>query len=128
MKVLIDHKGLEYFMTTKKLTPRQARWAKFLSEYNFIISYQSGKKNEKVDALTRKLNKRSINKKDKRLEHCIQTLLAPERFKHVVNLEPIKVKSDSLNRDITSFVNPAELHTELHGEDSTLPEEIQSAN
>ena len=69
MKVLTDHKGLEYFMTTKKLTPRQARWAEFLSEYNFIISYQSGKKNNKADALTWKTNKRPVDDDDKRLEH-----------------------------------------------------------
>ena len=37
VKVLTDHKGLEYFMTTKKLTPRQARWAEFLSEFNFVV-------------------------------------------------------------------------------------------
>lgn len=30
VQVLTDHKGLEYFMTTKKLTPRQARWAEFM--------------------------------------------------------------------------------------------------
>ena len=69
MKVLTDYKGLEYFMTTKKLTPRQARWAEFLSEYNFIISYQSGKKNEKADALTRKPNERPINEDNEKLEH-----------------------------------------------------------
>ena len=57
VKVLTDHKGLEYFMTTKKLTPRQARWAKFLSEFNFVVTYQSGKKNNKADALTKKPNK-----------------------------------------------------------------------
>ena len=48
----MDHERLEYFMTTKKLTPRQANWAKFLSEYNFIISYQNDKKNNKADVLT----------------------------------------------------------------------------
>ena len=57
VKVLIDHKGLEYFMTTKKLTPRQVRWAEFLLEFNFVISYQSGKKNNKANTLTRKPNK-----------------------------------------------------------------------
>ena len=31
VKVLTDHKSLEYFMTTKTLTRRQARWAEFLS-------------------------------------------------------------------------------------------------
>ena len=123
VKVLTDHKGLEYFMTTKKLTPRQARWAKFLSEYNFIISYQSGKKNEKANALTRKPNEQPINEDNERLEHRMQTLLPPERFKHVVNLKPIEVKSDSPNEDITSAVDPAELQ-----EPSTPPEEIKDAN
>ena len=65
VKVLMDHKELEYFMTTKKLTPRQAKLTEFLSEYNFIISYQSGKKNEKTDALTRKPNERLVNTSDK---------------------------------------------------------------
>ena len=113
VKVLTDHKGLEYFMTTKKLTPRQARWAEFLSEYNFIISYQSGKKNEKADALTRKPNEQPINKNDERLEHRMQTLLPPERFEHVVNLEPIEVENGSSpNENIASAADPAEPHCE----------------
>ncbi|KAH9269394.1 hypothetical protein BASA83_008624 [Batrachochytrium salamandrivorans] len=33
--VLCDHKNLEYFMSTKKLTRRQARWSLELSEYTF---------------------------------------------------------------------------------------------
>ena len=64
MRVLTDHKGLEYFMTTKKLTPRQARWVEFLSEFNFKVTYQTGKKNDKADALTRKPNERPIIDKD----------------------------------------------------------------
>ena len=56
-------------MSTKKLTPRQAKWAEFLSEYNFIISYQSGKKNDKADAFTCKLNKCPVNDNDKKLTH-----------------------------------------------------------
>ena len=65
MKVLTNHKSLEYFMTTKKLTPRQIKWAKFLSEFNFVISYQSGKKNNKANALTQKLNKRPTEYENK---------------------------------------------------------------
>ena len=30
-QILTDHQSLEYFMTTKKLNARQARWAEFLS-------------------------------------------------------------------------------------------------
>jgi hypothetical protein len=43
-------------MTTKQLTARQARWAEFLSEYNFQIMYRTGKSNTKADALTRRNN------------------------------------------------------------------------
>ena len=87
VKVLTDHKGLEYFMTTKKLTPRQAKWAEFLSEFNFKVTYQTGKKNDKADALTRKPNERPANEKDKRQEHGMQVLLPPERME----LQLIKV-------------------------------------
>jgi transposase InsO family protein len=54
IKVYTDHKALEYFMTTKQLTGRQARWAEALSEYYFMIMYRAGKQNGKADALTRR--------------------------------------------------------------------------
>jgi len=50
-----DHRALEYFMTTKKLSARQARWAEFLSRYHFELRYRPGKSNERADALSRKL-------------------------------------------------------------------------
>ena len=87
VKVLTDHKSLEYFMTTKKLTPRQARWAEFLSEFNFKVTYQTEKKNDKADALTREPNERPANEEDERQEHRMQVLLPPER----VELQPIEV-------------------------------------
>ena len=124
--MLTDHKRLKYFITTKELTPRQAKWAEFLSKYNFVISHQSGKKNKKADALTRKPNKQSINEDNERLEHCMQTLLLPKRFKHwikhVVTLEPINV-GNSPNRDITSVVDPAEPQ-----DLSALPEKTKDTN
>ena len=51
-QIYTDHKALEYFMTTKQLTGRQAWWAEALSEYYFTIMYWSGKQNTKADALT----------------------------------------------------------------------------
>ena len=54
VKIYTDHKALEYFMTTKQLNSRQARWAEALSEYYFLIMYRSGKQNGKADALTRR--------------------------------------------------------------------------
>ena len=87
VKMLIDHKSLKYFITTKKLTPRQAKWAEFLFKFNFIVSYQTGKKNNKADALTRKLKRRLINNKNEWQEHRMQTLLPSE----CVKMHSIKV-------------------------------------
>ena len=54
IKVYTDHKALEYFMTTKQLNSRQARWAELLAEYSFMIMYRPGKDNTKADILSRR--------------------------------------------------------------------------
>ena len=53
-------------MTTKKITRRQARWAEFLSEFNFVITYRTGKQIEKADALTRRPNDKPQDDEDER--------------------------------------------------------------
>ena len=52
--ILTDHKNLEYFMTSKLLNRRQARWVEFLSQFNFKITYRPGKQGGKPDALIRR--------------------------------------------------------------------------
>ena len=54
IQIYTDHRALEYFMTTKALTARQARWAEALASYCFTIQYRPGKENGKADALTRR--------------------------------------------------------------------------
>ena len=54
IQVLSYYKNLEYFMTSKLLNRRQARWAEFLSRFNFKITYRPGKQGGKPDALTRR--------------------------------------------------------------------------
>ena len=62
---------------------------------------------------------------DKQLKYCMQMLLPPEHFEHVVNLQPIEVEDENLpNDNITSAVDPVK----PHAEGSTLPEEIQITN
>ena len=80
IKIFTDHKNLEYFMTTKELTRRQARWAEKLSEFNFKILYQSGAKNHKADALTRMPGYRPDSDEDDRKKHQRQTLITPDRL------------------------------------------------
>jgi len=50
--VLLDHKNLEYFATTKQLTHRQVRWSEYLSGFNYLIWYHAGRLGTKPDALT----------------------------------------------------------------------------
>jgi len=51
--VVMDHKNLEYFSTTKILTCRQARWSEYLSQFNLVIRFRPGRLGTKPDALTR---------------------------------------------------------------------------
>ncbi|MBW0575610.1 hypothetical protein O181_115325 [Austropuccinia psidii MF-1] len=41
-EVLTDHSSLQYFMSSKVLSRFQARWAEFLSEFHFSITYCPG--------------------------------------------------------------------------------------
>jgi len=52
--VIMDHKNLEYFSTTKILTWRQARWSEYLSQFNLVIRFRPGHLGTKPDALTRR--------------------------------------------------------------------------
>src|SRR5258707_7753553 len=52
--MVMDHKNLEYFTTTKKLTRQQARWSEFLSQFNLSIHFQPGRLGAKPDALTQR--------------------------------------------------------------------------
>ena len=75
IKVITDYKSLEYFITTKKLTKHQACKAKFLSSFNFVISYTLGKKNQKADLLTRCLNNLLSSENNNYRQHQLETFL-----------------------------------------------------
>jgi hypothetical protein len=79
VKVITDHKNLEYFTTTKLLNRRQARWSEFLSRFNFKIVYRPGKQGGKPDALTRR-SEDLPKEGDERLQHQSQTVLKRENF------------------------------------------------
>ena len=53
-EVWTDHKNLEYFMSNQKLNRRQARWALYLSRFNFVLKHISGSKMGKADGLSRR--------------------------------------------------------------------------
>jgi len=52
-KIWTDHKNLEYFMT---INCRQARWALYLSGFDFLLKHIPGSKMGKADRLSRRSN------------------------------------------------------------------------
>jgi RNase H-like domain found in reverse transcriptase len=50
--VVMDHKNLEYFCTTRILSRRRAWWSTFLSGFNMVIRFRPGCLGTKSDALT----------------------------------------------------------------------------
>ena len=55
-KIWMDHKNLEYFMKVQKLNRRQARWALYLSRFDFTLKHVVGTKMGKVDGLSRRVD------------------------------------------------------------------------
>jgi len=53
-EIWTDHKNLEYFMKAQKLNRRQARWALYLSRFDFVLEHVPGSKMGKADSLSRK--------------------------------------------------------------------------
>lgn len=74
VKIITDHKNLEYFMSTKLLNQHQVCWSEYLSQFCFKICYRPGKQGTKSDALTRRSENLS-KEGDKRLHHQSQTVL-----------------------------------------------------
>src|SRR5260370_19456094 len=50
--MVTNHKNLEYFTTTKKLTQRQVHWLEYLSQFNAKICFQPGMLETEPDTLT----------------------------------------------------------------------------
>ncbi|KAE8656709.1 hypothetical protein F3Y22_tig00116997pilonHSYRG00207 [Hibiscus syriacus] len=54
--VFTDNIANSYFLTHKKLSPKQARWQEFLAEFDFSFEHKSGKVKFVADALSRRYN------------------------------------------------------------------------
>ena len=122
VKVLTDHRNLEHFMTTKQLNRRQARWAKFLSEFNFKISYRPGKEGEKSDTLTKLAQDKPKGVDDSRQQHQFQTLLKVEHldddFRKVFALifcanTTADAEADNVNDEVDELADEVDVDSEV---------------
>ena len=53
IRVVTDHKALEFFKTQRRLNSRQSRWMEFLARFDYDITYIKGETNLVADALSR---------------------------------------------------------------------------
>ena len=98
VQVFSDHKTLEYFMKTKTLTRRQARWALFLSEFSFVIHYKKGSANIVADALSRR-HDYTLTEQDKAFQTT--SLLSPAHFAQLRTMTTLAVQLMSKIRTAT---------------------------
>ena len=89
--VISDHKNLQTFMKSKMLSRRQARWALFLSQFNFKIIYGPGKDNLVADSLSRRKQDLPVDSNDERLTINNQILLK----KHNISKGMADIENDS---------------------------------
>ena len=116
-QILHDHKEVDF--ETSEL-------GRILLEFNFVISYQSGKKNDKANALTQKPKNCFTDKENEQLEHCMYMLLPLECFEWSVELQPIEENENPLSAKTpdcktASAVKQSELHAFDKLKDLTLP-------
>ena len=77
VEIWTDHKNLEYFMKAQNITRRQARWALFLSRFDFTLHHKPRKLSTKPDALSR----RPDHFKNDADDNQSRIVLGPEKFK-----------------------------------------------
>jgi len=108
-EIWMDHKNLEYFMKVQKLNRRQARWALYLSRFDFTLKHVAGAKMGKVDGLSRRADWKVGIDKDNENQIFIKDHWIRNMYEVVVEepevdlLEKIK-KMRSKDEDIVRIV------------------------
>jgi len=77
-QIMTDHKNLEYFMTTRKLSERQVRWAELLSRFRFSLIHRPGRFAHRPDALSRRAQDAPTDLSDERHQGRVQVAIRPE--------------------------------------------------
>ena len=110
-------------MSTKQLSRRQARWSKFLSRFNFVITYRPGKQGAKPDTLTRRSGDLPAGGEDERIAQQSQVVLKPHNLEsQAMNPEQnpeLHVFANDLTDDSTPDQEPTiqELFNKAYEED-----------
>ena len=130
-EIWTDHKNLEYFMKAQKLNRRQARWALYLSQFEFILKHVAGSKMGKADGLSRRVDWKVDVDKDNENQVFIKDNWIRSMYEVVVEelevdlLEKIK-KARSKNEDVIRVVEEMKKTRvqELRGNEWKIEEDL----
>lgn len=75
-----DHQNLTYFKSAQNLTRRQARWALYLTRFNYSLHHKPGKTMQAEDPLSR----RPDHEEGVNFDNRDQILLKPEHFSNIM--------------------------------------------
>jgi hypothetical protein len=93
-KIITDHDSLKYIDTQKnQLSSRQARWAEFMSQFNYDIIYRQGKDNIVADALSRRPDHKHTKQIQNNNDNSVSML-------NNLNTSNIIIDDDSLLKEI----------------------------
>ena len=130
-EIWMDHKNLEYFMKAQKLNRRQARWALYLSRFDFILKHVAGSKMGKADGLSQRADWKVGVDKDNENQIFIKDNWICSMYEVVVEgpevdlLEKIK-KARSKNEDVIRVVEEMKKAgvKELRGNEWKIEEDL----
>jgi len=130
-EIWIDHKNLEYFMKAQKLNRRQARWALYLSQFDFTLKHVAETKMGKVDGLSRRADWKVGTDKDNENQIIIKDHWIHNMYEVVVEepevdlLEKIK-KARSKDENVVRVVEEMKKAgvRELRGNEWKLEEDL----
>jgi len=108
-KIWTDHKNLEYFMKAQKLNRRQARWALYLSQFDFTLKHVAGSKMGKADGLSRRADWKVGTDKDNENQIFIKDHWIRSMYEVVVEGPEVEVvekikKARNKDKDIVRVV------------------------
>ena len=116
--VFNDHKNLTYFQSARVLNRRQARWAQFLTRFDFVILYRPGMQQGKADALSQR-SYMELQPGEAAFESQKKILLGPDRLRvmaiHTINtpgdsrlLDSIReqIATDAFAQEVLSHIIP----------------------
>ena len=130
-EIWTDHKNLEYFMKAQKLNRRQARWALYLSQFDFTLKHVAGSKMGKADGLSRRTDWKVGVEKDNENQILIKDNWICSIYEVVVEgpkvdlLEKIK-RAKSKDEDVVRVVEEMKKAgvRELRGDEWKLEEDL----